>query len=156
VLHEMGHILGIGTLWSYQRSLLMGRGTDDPFFTGLSAGQQFASLGGTASYPGGSVPVENSGSTGTRDAHWRRSIFSNELMQGYAQPGGMPMSRVTIASLSDLGYSVTYTGSDSYSFFPSIATLPAGPAVSLGDDIARSALWAVEKTGARRRVRNID
>ena len=156
VLHEMGHILGIGTLWTYQRMLLTGRGTDDPFFTGLSAGQQFSSLGGATSYPGGAVPVENSGSTGTRDAHWRRSVFSNELMQGYARPGGMPMSRVTVASLSDLGYTVSFAGSDSYSFFPALNTVLSGAAVSLGDDIARSALWAVDKSGARRRVRNIE
>ena len=156
VLHEMGHILGIGTLWSYQRSLLTGRGTDDPFFTGVSAGQQFASLGGLTSYPGGAVPVENAGSTGTRDAHWRRTVFSNELMQGYARPGGMPMSRVTIASLSDLGYTVTFAGSDSYSFFPALNSLASASSVSLGDDIARSALWAVDRTGARRRVRNIE
>lgn len=154
VLHEMGHILGIGTLWTYQRTLLSGRGTEDPFFTGVSAGQQFASLGGVAIYPGGAVPVENSGSAGTRDAHWRRSVFSNELMQGYAQPGGMPMSRVTVASLSDMGYTVTFAGSDSYAFFPALRTLPSGAAVSLGDDIARSALWAVDRNGSRRRVRN--
>ena len=155
VLHEMGHILGIGTLWTYQRSLLVGKGTDDPYFAGTGAVQQFASLGGT-SYTGTPVPVENSGSAGTRDAHWRRSVFVNELMQGYAQPNGMPMSRVTVASLADLGYSVSFSGADSFSFFPSLQTLPAGPAISLGDDIARAALWEVQRNGSRRKVREVE
>lgn len=152
VLHEMGHILGVGTLWSYQRSLLVGRGSEDPYFNGIGAVQQFASIGGN-SYTGSPVPVENSGSAGTRDAHWRRSVFTNELMQGYAQPGGMPMSRVTIASLADLGYNVSFSSADSYSFFPSLRTLPVGTAVSLGDDVAKAALWEVQRKGGRRRVR---
>jgi hypothetical protein len=29
------------------------------------------------------VPVENSGGSGTRDAHWRESEFGNEVMTGY-------------------------------------------------------------------------
>ncbi len=152
VLHEMGHILGIGTLWSYERSLLVGAGSSDPYFSGVSSREQFASIGGNT-YAGLSVPVENTGSAGTRDAHWRRTVFTNELMQGYAQPGGMPMSRVTIASLADLGYQVSFSGSDSFSFFPSMRTMPAGPAISLGDDVAPAALWSVTKSGAHRKVR---
>lgn len=157
VLHEMGHILGIGTLWTYQRSLLSGRGSEDPYFSGVATRSQFASLGGDG-YAGTPVPVENSGSTGTRDAHWRRTVFTNELMQGYARPGGMPMSRVTIASLADLGYAVSYAGSDSFTFFPAMSSIFAssGPAVSLGDDIASAALWSVTKSGSRRRVREIE
>jgi glutamine synthetase len=34
------------------------------------------------------VPVENSGGPGTRDGHWRESVFSNELM--------LPSATVTI------------------------------------------------------------
>jgi hypothetical protein len=152
VLHEMGHILGIGTLWSYQRTLLTGRGTDDPYFTGPSTREQFASIGGLT-YSGTPVPVENSGGAGTRDAHWRRSVFTNELMQGYSQPGGMPLSRVTVASLADLGYTVSFSGSDSFSFFPSLMTFSSPAAVPLGDDIVDTAMWEVEDTGVRRRVK---
>lgn len=152
VLHEMGHILGIGTMWSYQRTLLTGRGTDDPYFTGPSTRDQFARLGGVT-YAGNAVPVENSGGAGTRDAHWRRTVFTNELMQGYSQPGGMPLSRVTVASLADLGYSVSFTGSDSFSFFPSLMTLTAPDAVPLGDDIVDSSLWELDHSGVRRKVK---
>ena len=54
-----------------------------------------------------SVPAENGGGPGTHNAHWRKSAFTNELMTGYVGPGrNLPLSRVTIASLADLGYQV--------------------------------------------------
>ena len=106
VLHEMGHVLGIGTLWNYKRSLLVGAGTDDPYFTGSGARTAFFSAGGSA-YGGNPVPVENGGGLGTRDAHWRTSVFGNELMQGVAQPGGLPLSSVKVAAPAALGYTVS-------------------------------------------------
>ena len=57
VLHEMGHVLGIGTLWEYRRTLLSGRGGSDPFFTGAGARAEFPAIGG-AIYSGNIVPVE--------------------------------------------------------------------------------------------------
>ena len=153
VLHEMGHILGVGTLWNYGRSLLVGRGTDDPYYNGTAAREHFTGIGGLT-YTGLGVPVENTGAAGTRDSHWRRTIFSNELMQGFSQAGGMPLSRVTVASLADLGYTVSFNGADSFSFFPSLRALAmdATP-MALGDDIVNGALWEVEPNGERRKVR---
>jgi hypothetical protein len=100
VLHEIGHILGIGTLWT-DLGLLTGAGGADPVFTGAHALAAYRQSGG----PGGAVPVENTGSTGTRDGHWRESVFGNELMTAYL--GGLPnpLSIITIGSLQDLGYS---------------------------------------------------
>jgi hypothetical protein len=156
VLHEMGHILGVGTLWNYGRSLLVGRGSDDPYYNGAAAREHFSGIGGLT-YTGLGVPVENVGAAGTRDAHWRRTIFANELMQGFAQPGGMPMSRVTVASLADLGYTVSLNGADSFSFFPSLRALAMDAVpIALGDDIVNGALWEVEPNGARRKVRDGD
>lgn len=158
VVHEMGHILGIGTLWNYQRTLLVGSGGDDPHFTGLSTRDAFAIIGG-GGFAGNVVPVENSGSVGTRDAHWRRSVFGNELMQGFAQPGGMPLSRVTAASLQDLGYVVSMAGIDSYSLVRAAlrvdgtSTTGGGAAIAFGDDVARAPLYEVTTTGQRRLVR---
>jgi hypothetical protein len=40
VLHEMGHILGCGTLWNYHRQPLVGAGGDDPDFNGMEAHTQ--------------------------------------------------------------------------------------------------------------------
>lgn len=99
VLHEIGHVLGIGTMWS-TRALISGAGTDDPRFTGGWALNAYRGLGGADPW----VAVENTGGEGTRDGHWRETVFGNELMTGYIGGATNPMSEVTIASLSDLGY----------------------------------------------------
>lgn len=115
VLHEMGHVLGVGTLWNDRsRTLLTGAGTPDPHFTGPVARAQFAALN-TVTYSGMPVPVENTGGPGTRDAHWRETIFGRELMQGFAKAGGMPLSRITAGSLQDMGYVVNLAGADAFS-----------------------------------------
>ena len=109
-VHEIGHTLGIGTIWDLQ-GLLTGAGTSNPRFTGANARREWRALGGT-----GSVPVENTGGGGTRDSHWRESVFDNELMTGFLNSGSNPLSRMTIASLKDLGYpAVNLNAADPYS-----------------------------------------
>lgn len=111
VLHEMGHILGIGTLWS-SLGLLTGAGTSNPRFTGPLATAEYNALFGVNE---SGVPVESDGGSGTRDAHWDDTLFGSELMTGYVGPGtSLPLSRMTIASLADLGYSVNYAAADPY------------------------------------------
>lgn len=152
VLHELGHILGIGTLWNYKRALLVGAGTDNPYFTGSSARVAFGSAGG-ALYLGEVVPVENAGAQGTRDTHWRASVFGTELMQGYAVPGGMPLSRVTVASLADLGYKVNMAKASAFSLYPALRMgPPSGEHLALGDDVARAPLVEVDRDGVHRRA----
>jgi hypothetical protein len=109
LLHEMGHVMGIGTLW--ESTLLIGAGGADPNFIGATALAEFRKLRATAT----GVPVENQGGAGTRDGHWRESIFGNELMTGYINANNNPMSRVTLGSLADLGYQVDYTAASAYS-----------------------------------------
>lgn len=155
VLHEIGHILGIGTLWSFQRSLLTGRGGVDPYFTGASARQGFTLTGST--YAGTPVPVENTGGAGTRDSHWRRTVFGTELMQGFSAPS-MPLSRVTIGSLGDLGYQVNLNAADPFSLAPAVlAPGVRATAIPLGqelvNDIADTPIWGIDKNGARRVLR---
>jgi len=111
VMHEMGHVLGIGTIWS-TKGLLSGAGTSNPRFTGAQATAQYNAIFGTNAT---GVPVENSGGSGTRDSHWRETTFGNELMTGYLNNGVNPVSRVTIASLADMGYQVNISRADSYS-----------------------------------------
>jgi len=61
------------------------------------------------------VPVENTGGGGTRDSHWRESIFRSEIMTGWIGPGtNMPISRITVGSLADLGYTVNMAAADAY------------------------------------------
>ncbi len=111
VLHEIGHVLGIGTLWQ-SLGLLVGAGTSNSGFIGSRAVAEYNTLTGGHFT---SVPVENAGGRGTRDAHWRESVFGSELMTGYVGPGvNLPLSRLTVASLADLGYQVNLSAADPY------------------------------------------
>ena len=134
ITHEMGHALGIGTRW-INRGLLQDAGTPDPIFIGPSAREQFLNIGG-ATYSGRPVPVENTGGAGTALSHWRESVFRNELMTGFVNLGANPLSRVTVGSLADLGYVISYAGAESFTISSSL--LDARPAIllPLGDDIA--------------------
>jgi hypothetical protein len=120
ITHEMGHVLGIGTVWGF-KELLAGALTTNPTFVGSAAMLEYATLRGL---PGSSlpVPVENSGGIGTRDSHWRESIFQNELMSGFIASTGNPLSRVTAASLSDLGYLVDLDAAEPFTL-PSLIEL---------------------------------
>ncbi|WP_027545037.1 leishmanolysin-related zinc metalloendopeptidase [Bradyrhizobium sp. WSM2254] len=103
ITHEMGHVIGIGTIWTNKR-LLKGVRTHNPTFHGANAMREYGKLRGSATpLP---VPVENKGGEGTVDSHWRDAVFGAELMTGFVNEGGNPMSRLTIASLQDLGYEV--------------------------------------------------
>ena len=100
VLHEMGHVLGIGTTWPFF-GLLDTSTSGDPRFVGANATAAWQELGDT-----GTVPVEATGGAGTALAHWRDTTFTTELMTGWIGSGSSPLSRVSIASLADLGYQV--------------------------------------------------
>ena len=110
ITHEMGHVLGIGTIWGL-KGLLTGAGGADPQFTGAGAAAEYSQK---FNLQASSVPVENTGGGGTRDAHWRESIFNNELMTGWINSGSNPLSRITAASLGDLGYQVSLVAADAY------------------------------------------
>ncbi|MEN6407451.1 MAG: leishmanolysin-related zinc metalloendopeptidase [Thermoguttaceae bacterium] len=102
ITHEMGHVLGFGTIWT-DLNLLTGAGGDDPEFTGSGAVAEYNKAYGLTAT---SVPVENTGGDGTRDSHWRESVFGNELMTGWINSGTNVLSRMTAASMGDLGYEV--------------------------------------------------
>ncbi|MGQ0765049.1 MAG: leishmanolysin-related zinc metalloendopeptidase [Gemmatimonadota bacterium] len=116
VLHEMLHVIGVGTIWSL-RGLLADAGTSDPRFTGV-AGVAACNAAGFGTHCGvGGIPVENSGGGGTRDSHWRESIFDRELMTGFAEATpDMPLSAITLGSLEDFGYTVNYLAADAFTF----------------------------------------
>lgn len=136
ITHEIGHSVGVGSFWNL-RALLTDGGQADPIFTGAQARAEFLALGGDR-FTGRIVPVENTGGAGTRDVHWRESVFRNELMTGFINQGQNPLSRVTVGSLADLGYTISFAGADSYTF-TSFLLSPFGaptPTIDLGDDIA--------------------
>ena len=159
ILHELGHALGFGTLWVgkgfLQNPSLPANPGADTHFDGLSAVTAFDAIGGNAYTGGQKVPVENQeGGQGTRDSHWRLAVFTNELMTGLLTTAN-PLSRVTVASLGDLGYSVDEGGADAFQLNFS----PAPPAVGeevemfpLGDDVVRGTIYLLDEEG---RVRGV-
>jgi hypothetical protein len=111
VAHEIGHVLGIGTLWT-RLNLLVGIDSPNPGFVGKRARLEFAALLGQDN--ASQVPVENSGGLGTVATHWREQVFGNELMTGFMATQGNPLSRVTLGCLEDLGYTVIMEAADPY------------------------------------------
>ena len=120
ITHEMGHVLGIGTIWK-RKNLLKDAGTDNPTFAGASAMTEYNALQGDES-ENNPVPVENTGGPGTAGGHWRETVFRNELMSGFISASGNPLSRMTIASLADLGYVVDFDAAEDYSL-PNLMSL---------------------------------
>lgn len=131
-VHELGHSLGIGSLWSRFR-LVSRVNSSNPVYTGASGVREYAAAGGTL----GNVPVENQGGAGTRGAHWRETTFKTELMTGYLNSGVKnPLSRISVGSLQDMGYAVNYAAADTY-------TVPTAAAQMAVRDIDLSSLEQV-------------
>lgn len=155
IAHEMGHVIGIGTRW---RVLLVGAGGSDPTFVGTAAIAEFLSAGGT-SYPGSPVPVENLGGPGTRDGHWRESVFRGELMTGWLDLSANPLSGITVAALEDIGYGVDYNGSEGFSVSVSAAAADelgtTRPPLELREQALPIVPIAVDERGRRVASRSI-
>ena len=120
--HEMGHVLGIGTLWEH---LGLRSGFN---YTGANAVNEYSTLTGSSQ---SSVPLESGGGAGTAGSHWSESVFDTELMTGYAENSPpMPLSRMTVGTLQDMGYTVDYAGADPYVLTGSLSSLlaPGGAA----------------------------
>ncbi len=149
ITHEMAHVLGFGTLWA-ARSLVTGLGSADPFFTGAAAQQEFVAVGGTVTYVGTPVPVENLGGAGTAGVHWREAVMTNELMTGYVSGTPNPLSVVTIGSLRDLGYVVDLSAADSYSLLGGLrggAVAPRGPVRAIVESPLASPILVLDGRG---------
>ena len=156
VVHEIAHVLGFGNRWEEDgliRNPSVPSSPDvDTHFTGRYATAAFDAAGGTGYSGGAKVPVENRAEEGSSDAHWRESVFDDELMTPFVG-GGHALSLITIESLADLGYGVDLTQAESY-------TLPSGPppgrvgadagrgpVVHLGDDILRGPVVLIDQKG---------
>ena len=127
--HQIGHVLGVGTLWGD----LLRDPNGDTHFSGPLAIAAFDNAGGRAS-TGAKVPVEADG------RHWRYPVLKGELMvhkgelmlhegvysgldwrsEGGAEVGAL--SRITVQALADLGYGVDVTGADEYTVFGAAAS----------------------------------
>ena len=107
------------------------------------------------------VPLETTGSVGTRDVHWREKTsgsgfgFDTELMTGFIEVPGipMPLSRMTIGSLADLGYVVNQAPYDAYSVasalvagFSAIREAQGNGKIELNDAV-REPIGTVDRAG---------
>jgi pre-peptidase/leishmanolysin/CARDB protein len=157
ILHEMGHVLGIGTIWDHQELLVNPSLPDnsgaDTHFPGALAIAAFDEAGGDTYVGGAKVPVENEAGQGSGDSHWRESVLGNELMTPTINSGQNPMSAISIASLGDLGYSVDTSGADAYAR-PGSSGVSASDdlTIHLGNDIRPGPIFIVDRRGRILRV----
>ena len=160
VLHEMGHVIGIGVLWEtfglvVNPSLPSSPGADT-HFTGPLAISAFNAAGGTGYTGGAVVPVENMAGEGSGDSHWREDPVDNELMTPALNSGqSNPLSAISIQSLADMGYTVDVGQADAYS--KAFTSPPRAPAlgermIDLSNDVLRNPIMVVDEQGRLIRV----
>lgn len=117
ILHEMGHVIGIGAVDKWY-DILQGYGGADPFFPGAEAVARYTAAAGAAPNP---VPVANTGGGGTRYAHWREAHMGRELMTGWLSSGvSNPLSAISVGALQDMGYTVNAGDADAYTVSSSL------------------------------------
>lgn len=173
MLHEMGHVIGFGTLWGppepqfgvfndcVQNLTTLGS-PQDTYFSCAKGRAAFDSIGGTSytgagqTVGGNKVPVENCGNApyvpptcgaGAVDGHWRETVFGNELMTGFIGLGSNPLSIVSAAAQEDLGYTVNYAGADPYSRTFTAPVVGGAPPRALGDDIRHGPIFVIDASG---------
>lgn len=160
ITHEMLHLVGVGRSMWVPKKLLRDEGLSTVAFTGARAIKGCQDANG-AVFCGSSVPVENTGGSGTAGTHWRETTFGSELMTGFAdrcppapQPCRYPLSGITVGALQDIGYTVNFAAVDSYS-------LPLGAQARMmnaetpveWEQALPTATWEVLPSGARRRIK---
>ena len=118
LLHEIGHVVGIGSGSSWQNSGWIVRGTR-PHFTGPNATAQFQRLqrsryDSALARGVNGVPLENDG------VHWRTSAYAvdspvatytvhDDLMAMLDRIAFNKITAITVGALDDIGYQVDYT-----------------------------------------------
>ncbi|CAM9138778.1 unnamed protein product [Ectocarpus fasciculatus] len=110
ILHEMGHVIGTGTLWGECSEC---DSTGSAEWKCPLAAQVFNDFMGNPSGSRADI-IELEGGSGTSCGHFSESTFEDELMTGFVNAGTMPLSKLTCASLADRGYVVQSSKADSY------------------------------------------
>ncbi len=157
-LHEIGHILGIGTIWDdldlLRNPSRNGNAGADTHFAGALAITAFDAAGGTAYAGGAKVPVQNNGRGAADDSHWRTSVMRPELMVAGTQGDAQPLSAITIQALADFGYAVNVSLADPYTMPVAAAAgaESAGDWIDLGNDVFRGPIRIVDEEGRVVRV----
>ena len=82
---------------------------DCPYRYDSKASEEYRALSGCDT----AVPIETTGGSGTACLHWSESCFQTELMTG-VNTGDQELSRMSIATLEDMGYVVDYSQADPF------------------------------------------
>jgi hypothetical protein len=106
ILHEMGHVLGIGkSLWKIKGLIYSNCDTTE-------GNDEYL---GTSKF--GQILVEDDGGQGTKCSHFDEKIYGDELMTGYLNNKNY-LSNITAHALYDLGYSIDFSSDaiDNYEY----------------------------------------
>jgi hypothetical protein len=151
VHHELLHVLGLGTMWS-DLALLSGENTVDSRFLGARARTACANLHGGGANCATNVPVHSDTSAngaGSSYAHWRESLFTNELMTPFLTAGATPYSAMTVEAMGDLGYAVSTIGTDPFTVSGTLLRMPldadAPPPMALPEP--RTPRYSIDELG---------
>ena len=101
IQHELGHILGIGSLWGDKG--IAGTTGACTYKEDSRATQEWRCLTGCTS----TVPIQSNVC-----GHWDENCLQEELMTPNLDGDSLPISKITAAALEDLGYLVNYNGAD--------------------------------------------
>ncbi len=118
MVHEIGHSLGIGTIWEiknsqgkYIRQWVTPETKSTPWFFERPNAQLAESE--LTENPLGPFPqVEDVGGDGSARCHWKYEKYPGEVMTQGMHYGKPVVSILTIRSLADLGYEVDVTQAD--------------------------------------------
>ncbi len=147
ILHEMGHVLGFGTLWNAPFPVANAGLTQ---FTGANALAAYTgSNGGTGAF----VPIEDNGGAGTAGSHWEESIFQSEVMTGFITGTVRPFSLTTLQSMADMGYVVNPAVADAFNINtqPTIRAGQVPMRRPYGDDIRHGPILPLPADAGHRR-----
>ena len=134
LLHEIGHIVGIGPYFGFNNSptqyFTEDDGTSKKYYIGTNALEKYRMYMNNPSLVG--IPIEDDGGAGTANVHPEEQRITSgnsrhigdhihegldeELMTGWTESGTivMPLSAITIGFLEDMGYVVDYSYADEY------------------------------------------
>ena len=137
LLHEIGHILGIGTYWNMNGSPVSSysdNGVTKYYYTGENAVREYKYYIPEIAHTIVGLPIEDNGGSGTQNVHpeegeegtassnnrYINGFFhpglDNELMSGWMEsfPSSTPLSRISLGFLEDMGFGVDYSQVDNF------------------------------------------
>jgi hypothetical protein len=117
IIHEIGHVLGIGMSWSGDYGPPLVRLIEDcsTVYTGAAACQEYAGIKGQPAGTTLEIPLDTEADGTTKAYHWSEKALQFEIMSTQLDmptAGGQPgagsnvISRVSVGALQDLGYLV--------------------------------------------------